>query len=81
MNEIVLTQTQRDLLKKYRQEAFGYLSEIQAANENLKDVIDAAADGTGIEKKIVSKLFKALFKQTIADIAEEAELLQFLAED
>lgn len=81
MTDVVLTQYQRDLLKKYRAEAFGYLTEIQAANENLKDVIEAAADGTGLEKKIISKFFKALFKQSIQDIADEAEILQFLAED
>ena len=78
---VVLTQSQRELLKKYRAEAFNYLTEIQGANENLKDVIEAAADGTGLEKKIIGKFFKALFKQSIQDIADEAEILQFLAED
>ena len=81
MEEIILTSEQRKLLKEYRKEAFSYLQEIQAAKENLKDVVTAAADGTGLEKKVVSKFYNAAFKQDIEAIVAEAEMLQFLSEE
>lgn len=81
MNEITLTSQQRDLLKQYKTEAFNLFSEQTAIKENIKDLIEAAAEGTGLEKKVVSKLYKALYKDNLKDILEEAETLQFLSED
>lgn len=80
MADIILTEEQRKLLKEYKKEAFGYLNEIQAANENLKDVVKNASEGSGLDKKIVSKFFKASFKNSVDDLVEEAEVLQFLSE-
>lgn len=77
--EIILTQQQRDKLKAYRTSAFEHLNEIVAAKENLKDIYEAAAEATGLEKKVVSKLYNTLFKDSLADMEEEVETLRFLA--
>lgn len=80
MADIILTEEQRKLLKEYKKEAFGYLNEIQAAKENLKDVVTNAADGSGLDKRIVSKFFNTAFKDSLSELVEEAEILQFLSE-
>jgi len=77
--EIILTQQQRDLLKQYKSEAFGHLSEIVAAKENLKDIYEVAAEATGLEKKVVTKLYNTLFKEKLDEMEEEIETLRFLA--
>jgi len=77
--EIILTQKQRDFLKHYKSEAFGHLSEIVAAKENLKDIYEVAAEATGLEKKVVTKLYNTLFKEKLDEMEEEIETLRFLA--
>ena len=77
--EIIFTEKQREALKAYKQEAFENLSDIETAKNNLKEIYEAAAEATGVEKKVVSKLYNTLFKEKLSELADEVELLQFLA--
>ena len=79
--ETKIDSRQREILKEYKKEAFDLLQEIQAAKENLKDVVEAAANGSGLEKGRVSKFFTLAFNDKIDDVIEEAEILQFLREE
>lgn len=79
--EIILTQQQRDLLKEYKAEAFEYFRSMEEARLGIKDVVEAAAEGTGLEKALVRKLYKAMFDSKVSEIIELAAQIQFLAEE
>jgi hypothetical protein len=76
-----LNSTQRDALKPFKVEAYSYYTEADAIKENLKDLVEAAAEKTGIDKKIVAKHFAVSYKGTLDDLNEEVSNLNFLAED
>jgi hypothetical protein len=76
-----LTSEQRDALKPFKTEAYNYYTEADAIKENLKDLIESAAEKTGIDKKRVAKHFAVSYKGTLGDLNEEVSDLNFLAED
>jgi len=76
-----LTSTQRDALKPFKAEAYNYYTEADAIKENLKDLVESAAEKTGVEKKLVAKHFAVSYKGTLGDLNEEVSNLNFLAED
>lgn len=52
-----------ELLKGYRDEAFGYLAAETSAKESFKEVIETVSETTDIPKGILTKWFKARFKE------------------
>lgn len=52
-----LTSEQRTSLKPFASESYGFYSEIAGIKENIKDLVEAAAEKAGIDKKLVSKHF------------------------
>ena len=81
MSDQIYTEAQRKTIAASRPEAFDYLQEIQAANENLKDVVSALAEKTGLDKTQISGYYKASFKQVIKKASANAALFEFLDED
>lgn len=75
-----LTSEQRDSLKPFAEEAYGFFVEIAAIKENIKDLADAAAEKTGIDKKLVNKHFTTKYKDNLSELRDEVEALEFLAE-
>ena len=75
-----LTSEQRDSLKPFTTEAYGYYAEIAGIKENIKDLVEAAAEKTGIEKKLVSKHFATKYKGNLDELRDEVDALEFLAE-
>lgn len=51
-----------DVLKGYRDEAFGYLKAETEAKASYKDVLEAIETTSGIKKGLISKWLKALYK-------------------
>ena len=45
------------LLKEYKQEAFSAFADLEIANQQMKDILNAAHDKTGIEKKDIKCFF------------------------
>lgn len=79
-DEIVLTPEGRDLINKYKQEAFEALADIETAEEALKAVVEAALDGIGLPKGIVSKYYKVKFEEKLAELAAQASVFEYLSE-
>ena len=77
---MILTTEQRDALKPFTTEVYGYYSEIAGIKENIKDVVESAASKTGIEKKYVAKHFATKYKGNLVDLREEVDVLEFLDE-
>ena len=75
-----LTSEQRDSLKPFATEAYGYYAEIAGIKENIKDLVEATAEKTGIEKKLVSKHFATKYKGNLDELRDEVDALEFLAE-
>ena len=75
-----LTTTQRESLKPFASEAYSFYVEIAAIKENIKDIVEAAAEKTGIDKKLVSKHFATKYKGNLEELRDEVDALEFLAE-
>jgi len=73
-----LTEQQRQTLKSYKTESVAFLSDIDAAKESLKEVIESAAEATGVDKGLVSKFFQMAYKSEIATKKEEIEIIEWL---
>jgi len=78
--EIQINSKQKELLQNYKQEAFGPLADVETANAGLKEIVEAAAEATGVEKKIISKYFKLSYKDAINSESEIMEVVKFLSE-
>lgn len=76
-----LTSEQRDSLKPFAVEAYDYYGEIAGIKENIKDLVEAAAEKTGIDKKLVGKHFATKYKGNLEELRDEVDALEFLAED
>lgn len=76
-----LTSEQRTSLKPFTSEAYGFYAEIAGIKENIKDLVEAAAEKTGIEKKLVAKHFATKYKGNLGEIRNEVDALEFLDED
>ena len=75
-----LTSQQRDDLRPFQKEAYGLLSEITAIKENLKDVVETAANKTGIDKAVVSQHFTLAYKGGLDELQEKVAMQEFLME-
>ena len=80
MTEQIFTEEQRKLIREARGEAFDYLQEIQAANENLKDIVSALADKTNIKKAKIMKYYKQSFADKLKDLSEDVAFFEFVEE-
>lgn len=78
--EITLTSDQRELLKKYKDEAFGYIADAETAKNQLKEVVYTAATSTGLSKKLIGKFYKTAYSDKVRELLDEAEAIQFLTE-
>ncbi len=76
-----ITSQQRDLLAGYTKEAYSLYTEIEAANENIKDIVDAAAEATGLDKTVVKKHFATQYKDDLEKQEELVAKLRFLKGD
>ena len=77
---ITLNATQIQMLRGYADEASQeYLSQ-ETSKETLKGILEAAAEGTGLEKKTLRKFFKLVHDAKIRDAQEEGETFGFLAD-
>ena len=76
-----LTSDQRNSLKPFAAEAYGYYAEIAGIKENIKDLVESAAEKTGIDKKLVVKHFSVKFKGNLDELRDEVDALEFLSED
>ena len=77
---IQITADQKKLLQAYKTEAFAPLADMETANNVLKEIIEAAAESTGVEKKIIGKYFKLSYKDQVGSQSEEMEVIKFLSE-
>jgi predicted solute-binding protein len=71
---------QPELLREYLKEAFSHLDAMNTAKLKLKEVIEAAADGTGLSKKLVGKYFKARYSAKVKETTELGALFERLDE-
>lgn len=77
---ISLTAENVVLLKAYRTETVQYFSDIDAAKEELKLIVEAAADKTGIPKNVINKWFTLAYKSKTAEFLEHAAIMETLSE-
>lgn len=78
--EIQITAHQKELLKNYKQESFAPLADAETAMQEFKEIVETAAESTGVDKKIVSKFFKLSYKDKIAESSDEMDVIKFLSE-
>ena len=81
MSDLIYTEAQRATIAASRSEAFELLQEIQAANENLKDIVEAVAESTGIKKAKIMKYYKQKFDDKLKALSEDVALFEFLDEE
>ena len=67
-----------DLLREYREEAFGYLKKEAVAKSEFKDAMEAQAETLGIEKSLLTKYIKACYKAKTNEAKELGELFAAL---
>ncbi len=65
---------------EYSKRAYSIQQQIADLNQEFKDEVESAADGTGLEKKDVSRYFKARFKAETKKPKLEGELFSALDE-
>ena len=81
MNNILsLDEKQIEILKSYMEEAFRELSSITMAKEAFKDIVDAAADGSGVEKKTVRTFYNLMFNEKMYDYMNQAAVIEMITE-
>lgn len=75
-----LTEDQRQKLKPYKQEAFGYLADKEVADGRLKEMLETAAEASGVDKALVSEFFKMAYKGEgqIDEKIERYEVIKWL---
>lgn len=76
-----LTTQQRDQLAAYTKEAYALYTEIEGANENIKDIVEAAAEATGLDKAVVKKHFVTTYKDDLDKQEALVNSLRFLKGD
>lgn len=67
-----------EVLKQYKADAFEALTDETAAKAEFKAVLEDVEEGTGIPKAIMSKWFKARFKDETEKAKELATTFQAL---
>ena len=61
------TEADRKAIHRAVKEADVALTEIAASREQVKDIIEACADATGIDKKLLRKIVKTAHKASFED--------------
>lgn len=82
---IQLNSKQKELLNANLEEAFTHLGSVKLANDQFKEVVEAAVEGATklgqeINKKFVGAYFKARYKEQVGQINEYAEAFKFLSD-
>ncbi len=78
--EIQITPDQKKTLQAYKTEAYAPLADVDTAKEALKEIVESAAEATGVDKKIISKFFTLSYKDKVKASSEEMEVISFLSE-
>ena len=76
--EFQITPEQKAIIQGYKGEAFEFLSQVEEAATQFKDIVTAASETTNLKKGIISKYFKTAFKDDIKKLTEEADVIGFL---
>ena len=66
------------LLKEYKQEAYGYFADVETAQQGIKDVLEAASDKTGIDKKLIKQFYTLSYKAKTTEFLEQAAVIEVL---
>ena len=69
-----------ELLRGYTAEAGGHLLKQSSYKTQFDEVVEAAADATKLEKKVLSAYFKARFKEQTKEASERGALFEALDE-
>lgn len=75
---INLTAENIALLKAYKQESFAAYADLETAKQQLKDIVEAASDKTGLEKRVINKFFKLCYSAKAQEYLEEAAVIEAL---
>lgn len=75
---IDLSSKSEELLKAYRQEAIEALADEQNAKGRFAEIVETAAESTGVSKAEISAYYKAVFNEKIDALLERAELWERL---
>ena len=68
------------LLKAYRTESIAHLSDIAAAKEELKLIVEAAYEKTNVPKNVISKYFQLCYKAKSEEFLEQAAIISSLTQ-
>lgn len=66
------------LLKTYRTETVAHYSDIDSAKDELKLIVEAASDKTGIAKNVINKYFKLCYDAKTQEFLEQAAVIESL---
>lgn len=80
MLSLRLNPEQRKVLKGLVQESVNSLYREDAEKQLRKDIADRAADELEIDKKYFNKLCRTVFKDSLSELGEEAEVIANLYE-
>ena len=82
MTEMVVLSNAEDRrkLKAMIIEMTNTLSRVDAEREHLKEIASAAVDEFDIQKKLINKLARTMYKNNYADLQAENEHFEFLYE-
>lgn len=78
--QIPTSKNERDQLKAMLSEATHCMSRIEAEREQIKEILKAAEEKTGIKTKQLRKVATTMFKQNYADVRAEHDHFEFLYE-
>ncbi len=65
-------------LKAYIEDSFRILSSMESYKAEFKDMVEAAAEKTGLEKKVLSAYFKARFSDATKEAKEKGDIFDAL---
>ena len=81
MNDILsLDEKQISILKSYTEEANRELSSIAMAKQSFKDIVDAAAWWSGVEKKTVRTFYNLMFNEKMDEYMDQASKIEIIKE-
>jgi hypothetical protein len=71
-----LGQIDKDTLIKAIKAIDGHLTEIANERQNIKDLIDSAADQINLDKKIIRKMARTYYNASFKSDSEETEVFE-----
>jgi hypothetical protein len=69
-----------DVLNQYRRDAFAALTQETKAKAEFKELVEAVEEATGIKKGVISKWFKASFKDETEKVSALGKTFEALDE-